>query len=279
MNRNGTGPISSYVELLKSQQAALDLAWTRDELAGYLVQGWPELVDDEITADKKLVRTWDRNWSTLRSENGWNGKRIWTRRDRRCLAASPDKSCQRLHASEHDHWLDSGLPIRGFMQEKKLDPKWYRRRKLLVHFIRRRAAFNDLAQETIRFIGQRNALAAIPLIQESVRLHKKLLSENYNGQQMQETFLAWRDTLNQISDYATALESSQTKAKRPPVNNRMKAEMASNLETVKSWTARKWATHLNCGETTVKETETWKSLTLLRQQAKAEKRQDRHRRQ
>jgi len=203
---DGTGPISHYVGLLKAQQVALDSAWKRDYLAGYLVQGWPELVGDEVTDEKKLVRTWDRNWSHLRSEHGWAEKRIWTRRDLRCLAASPGEFSQSLRASTRDLWLDDGIPKVGMMYEKPLDPKWYRRRKLLVQFIRRRAAFDDLAQEAIRFVGRKNALAVVPQVQELQRLHQKLLSEIWNGKQMQSTYLAWRDALNRISDYATALE-------------------------------------------------------------------------
>ncbi len=57
----------------------------------------------------------------------------------------------------------------------------------------------------------------------------------------------------------------------------MKAELAANLETVKGWTAQQWADKLGCGKTTVIESETWKSLSLLRQQAKAERRNDRRR--
>jgi hypothetical protein len=64
--------------------------------------------------------------------------------------------------------------------------------------------------------------------------------------------------------------------KTPKVNDRMIAEMASDLEAVKGYTAKQWAHRLGCGETTVKETLTWKSLSLLRQQAKVEKRKDRH---
>ena len=67
------------------------------------------------------------------------------------------------------------------------------------------------------------------------------------------------------------------KPKKPKVNDRMTAELASNLETVKGWTARKWAAFLGCAKSTVIEAPTWKSLSLLRQQAKAEKRSDRRR--
>ena len=63
--------------------------------------------------------------------------------------------------------------------------------------------------------------------------------------------------------------------RRPTVNNRMKAELASNLEAVKGWTAQQWADSLGCGKSTVIGTETWISLSLLRQQAKAERRRDR----
>ena len=73
-------------------------------------------------------------------------------------------------------------------------------------------------------------------------------------------------------------EVANAKKPKPTVNERMKAEMASNLETVKGWAAKQWADHLGCGQTTIKDTETWKSLALLRQQVKAEKRKDRRRR-
>ena len=66
--------------------------------------------------------------------------------------------------------------------------------------------------------------------------------------------------------------------RKQTVNERMIAKMASDLETVKGWTAQNWADHLDCGCTTVKDTKTWKSLSLLRQQVKAEQREDRRRR-
>jgi hypothetical protein len=61
------------------------------------------------------------------------------------------------------------------------------------------------------------------------------------------------------------------------VNDRMKAELVTNLETAKGWTAQQWSDHLRCAKATVCGTETWKSLSLLRQQAKAERRNDRRR--
>lgn len=64
--------------------------------------------------------------------------------------------------------------------------------------------------------------------------------------------------------------------KRETVDDRMKAELASNLEAVKGFTKRQWAELLGCGDTTVFDAPTWKSLSLLRQQAKVEKRRDRH---
>lgn len=65
---------------------------------------------------------------------------------------------------------------------------------------------------------------------------------------------------------------------RATVNERMKAGMVADLEKVQGWTAQQWADCLNCGKSTVIETATWKSLAALRQQAKAVKRNDRHRR-
>ncbi len=67
------------------------------------------------------------------------------------------------------------------------------------------------------------------------------------------------------------------KKPRVTVNNRMKAELAADLDTVKGWTAQQWANHLGCAKSTVVESPTWKSLSLLRQQAKAERRNDRRR--
>jgi hypothetical protein len=64
---------------------------------------------------------------------------------------------------------------------------------------------------------------------------------------------------------------------KPTVNERMKAELASNLQAVKGWTAQRWANHLGCAKSTVIETQTWKSLNLIRQQARVEKRNDRRR--
>lgn len=76
---------------------------------------------------------------------------------------------------------------------------------------------------------------------------------------------------------AGRLEPKQGGVKRPTVNDRMKAELAANLELVKGWTAARWAEHLGCGKTAVIESATWNSLALLRRQAQAEKREDRRR--
>jgi len=66
--------------------------------------------------------------------------------------------------------------------------------------------------------------------------------------------------------------------KKATVNERMKAELASNMESVSGWTAKQWAEHLKCGQTTVKDTETWKTLVILREKSKAEKQMKRNRR-
>ncbi len=66
-----------------------------------------------------------------------------------------------------------------------------------------------------------------------------------------------------------------TTQRKPTVNERMTAELAVNLEMVKGWSAQEWANHLGCAKSTVIDTRTWKSLSLLRQQVKAEKRRDR----
>lgn len=60
------------------------------------------------------------------------------------------------------------------------------------------------------------------------------------------------------------------------INERMKAELASNLETVKGWTARQWANHLSCSVSSIGDAPTWKELALLRQKTKAERAMDRH---
>ena len=73
-------------------------------------------------------------------------------------------------------------------------------------------------------------------------------------------------------------ETERKPERRPTVNARMKAMLASDLETVKGWTAREWAAALGCARSTVIETETWKSMSLLRQQMKAERKNDRRRR-
>ena len=87
-----------------------------------------------------------------------------------------------------------------------------------------------------------------------------------------------------IADFVAALTDGQVDPpkpthgepeRKPTVNERMITKMATDLETVKGWTAQKWADHLGCAKSTVIEAETWKSLSLLRQQAKAEKRKDR----
>jgi len=73
--------------------------------------------------------------------------------------------------------------------------------------------------------------------------------------------------------------TEKTKAKKKlTVNDRMVAELASNPEAVKGWTAKQWAEHLKCGLTTVKDTETWKNLVSYRAESKARKQMNRNRR-
>lgn len=75
------------------------------------------------------------------------------------------------------------------------------------------------------------------------------------------------ETTNGGTDKATS--------RKPSIEDRMLAEMASNLQQVKGWTVRQWADRLDCAISTIADTETWQSLALLRQQMKAEKRNDR----
>lgn len=70
---------------------------------------------------------------------------------------------------------------------------------------------------------------------------------------------------------------NKKKARKPTINERMKAELASDLEKVKGYTAQQWATHLSCSKSSIIDSAVWGSLHLLRQQAKAEKRRDRSR--
>jgi len=68
------------------------------------------------------------------------------------------------------------------------------------------------------------------------------------------------------------------KTKSPTANDLMKAELAANMEEVKGYTARQWAAKIGKAKTTVLGTETWKSLSMVRKQAKALRARDRHRR-
>lgn len=62
-------------------------------------------------------------------------------------------------------------------------------------------------------------------------------------------------------------------------NDRMKAELAANLSEVKGLTARQWAKRLGYrSASTITDTPTWKELSMLRADAKAQKATDRHRR-
>jgi hypothetical protein len=96
----------------------------------------------------------------------------------------------------------------------------------------------------------------------------------YKDEPQLRKFIADVETAMQIPD--RNLAPPESKKRKPKVDDRMKAEMASNLETVKGWTAQEWANFLGCGKSTVIETKTWRSLSFLRQQVKAEKRKDRH---
>ena len=64
--------------------------------------------------------------------------------------------------------------------------------------------------------------------------------------------------------------------KKATVNERMLAEIVGNLENVKGLTAKQWAVHLGCGQTTVKDTDAWKWLRMFRLEAKAKKHRDRN---
>jgi len=113
----------------------------------------------------------------------------------------------------------------------------------------------------------------LKLIHDYNRNLQKLKTTAESGEDDNKTLLP-----EQPAGEDEGVGGAETEAKRPTVNDRMKAEMTSDMETVKGWTAKQWAEKLGCGQTTIKDTETWKSLALLRQQAKAEKRQDRHHR-
>lgn len=62
------------------------------------------------------------------------------------------------------------------------------------------------------------------------------------------------------------------------VDERMKTELAANLDQASGLTARQWAKRLNCSSSAVADTPTWQSLQLLRGKAKAEQSLDRRRR-
>ncbi len=73
-------------------------------------------------------------------------------------------------------------------------------------------------------------------------------------------------------------KSKETDTKKPTADERMKAEIALNLEKVKGMSSVEWAKLLKVSRSTITDTPTWKSLALMREQDKAEKRADRHKR-
>lgn len=75
----------------------------------------------------------------------------------------------------------------------------------------------------------------------------------------------------------TNVGRAKAKPKKNTANDLMKAEMAANLEEVKGLTAKAWGLRIGKSKSTIVETETWKSLSLLRQQVKAERMEDRRR--
>ncbi len=96
--------------------------------------------------------------------------------------------------------------------------------------------------------------------------------------------MAWQARLLEERDNAVEWLRSQQRTnlvrrdddpRSSTIDDRMRAELAENLEVVKGWSCQRWATHLGCAKSTVAETETWKSLALLREKAKAEMAMDR----
>jgi hypothetical protein len=64
---------------------------------------------------------------------------------------------------------------------------------------------------------------------------------------------------------------------RASVNARMLETMLSNHDA-RGWSCKQWATYLKCAKSSVVETKAWKELALLRDCARAERRNDRRRR-
>lgn len=118
--------------------------------------------------------------------------------------------------------------------------------------------------------------AADPSPSDAAKCAKDLVESSLGGGSLEWMLAAAESLVSWIQEDPEADPPKVTP--RATVNERMKAELAVNMQVVKGWTAQKWAYHLGCGKTTVIESQTWKELSLLRQQAKAEKCTDRHRR-
>ena len=72
-----------------------------------------------------------------------------------------------------------------------------------------------------------------------------------------------------------AMVSDDTKLATHATEVVLALEAQNQRQSRQEWTTQKWADNMGRAKSTVVETETWKSLSLLRQQAKAERRKDR----
>lgn len=90
--------------------------------------------------------------------------------------------------------------------------------------------------------------------------------------------------IDQTQPATPALETAATGAvdsgrttRKPTADELMKAELATNLDEVQGLTAKAWGDRIGRSKAAVVATPTWKSLQLLRADARAEKQLDRHR--
>lgn len=59
--------------------------------------------------------------------------------------------------------------------------------------------------------------------------------------------------------------------RKATVNARMLEALQEKYNERSGWGCKQWATHLKCGKSTVVATETWNSLTIAREQVRAER--------
>lgn len=135
----------------------------------------------------------------------------------------------------------------------------------------------DLRRPMYKRIGDSNSL--VPMVGEELEAARKLIRGHGSLIQLNSFGVVGTTDEEKIATGEPSGTVVETESrKKPTADQLMKEKLATDLDTVKGWTAQQWADDIGKSKSTVIGTPTWKSLSLLRQQAKAEKVNDRRKR-